>query len=39
MNQPDSLPVPFHFSPRAVVRDMLALCLPFLSFYGWLLLS
>lgn len=30
---------PAHISPRAVVRDVLALSLPFLSFYGWLLLS
>lgn len=35
MNQPAAS----HISPRAVIRDALALSLPFLSFYGWLLLS
>ena len=27
----------FSISPRAVIRDALALCLPFAGFYGWLL--
>lgn len=30
---------PFQFSLRSVARDVMALALPFASFYGWLLFN